>query len=123
MEAVVTGTSQVAVLAQGGAGTGVSSSSTSGTGVLAHSDSGTALRVEGLLQVAGSAVGQVTLAAGTSSLTVSAPAATAASLVLLTPLGNPRVPLWISARAAGSFTIAAGRPVPTAVTIQYLIVN
>lgn len=113
IEAVVTGSGQVAVLGQGGAG----------TGVLAHSDSGTALRVEGLVQVVGHAVGQVTMAAGASSLAVSTPAATAASLVLLTPLGNPGTPLWISARAAGSFTIAAGRPLPAAVTIQYIVLN
>jgi hypothetical protein len=113
IEAVVTKAGQAAVLANGGAG----------TGVVAHSDGGTALRVEGPLQVAGSAVGQVVSQAGATTMVVSTPAATVNSLVLLTPLENPRAFLWISARAAASFTISASRPLPGNLAIQYLVIN
>jgi hypothetical protein len=62
-------------------------------------------------------VGSVTMAANTRTLTVGNAAATANSLVLLTPLDNPQAFLWIGARSTGSFTIDASQPSPTNVTI------
>jgi hypothetical protein len=73
--------------------------------------------------VVGRAIGQATLAAGATSLTVTTSAATASSTILLTPLGNPGGWLWVSARAAGSFTISVSGRAPAAVAVQYLIIN
>ena len=63
------------------------------------------------------------MAAHTKTLTVSNPAATPNSLILLTPLDNPQELLWIGARSAESFTIDASNALPTNVTIMFLIVN
>jgi hypothetical protein len=73
------------------------------------------------MQVQGNAVGQVTLPAGSTSVTVSTPAATPTSNILLTPLN--KTTLWISARAGGSFTIHASTPSNSNVDIAYLIIN
>lgn len=102
-------------------GMGVYGTSRSGPGVTAHSDFGPALQVQGTVQVQGNAVGQVTLPAGSTSVTVTTPAATPTSNILLTPLG--KAILWISARAAGSFTIHASTPSSSNVDIAYLIIN
>lgn len=114
-----------AVFAEGGSLRGVYATSTSATNaaVSAINPAGVGLQVQGRLQIQGNAVGQATMAAGSSTLTVSAPAATAASTIILTPLGDPGARLWISARAAGSFTIRASAALPSAVAIQYLIIN
>jgi hypothetical protein len=71
--------------------------------------------------VQGNAVGQVTLLAGSTSVTVSTPAATPISNILLTPLNEAT--LWISARAPGRFTIQASMPPRSNVDIAYLIIN
>jgi hypothetical protein len=105
------------------AGTGVLGLSTQGIGVHASSTNGPALQVDGRLTITGASVGQATIPAGASSVKVSSSAATAVSLVLLTPLGNPHAFLWVSARAAGSFTIKASAALAAALTVQYLIVN
>ncbi len=114
-----------ALFAEGGNSNGVYATSTSTTNaaVTARNAAGPALRVDGTLQVVGRAIGQATLAAGATSLTVSTSAATANSTILLTPLGNPGGWLWISARAAGSFTIQVSGRAPAAVPVQYLIIN
>jgi hypothetical protein len=107
-------------------GTGVygESTSASGIGITAYNNSeGVALQVIGKIEVQSNSVGSVTMAAGTKTLTVSNAAATANSLILLTPLNNPLEFLWIGARYAGSFTIDAGKPLPFAVTIMFLIIN
>jgi len=104
--------------------TGVAGITGTGIGVSADGGSaGVALRVIGKVQVQGNSVGSVTLAAGTKTLTVTNGAATADSLILLTPLDDPRASLWIGARSAGSFTIEASKALPAAVTIAFLIVN
>jgi hypothetical protein len=134
-------------VAGSGTGTGVQGTSSSGTGVKGQanaggyggdffstsgialhakantSGTGVALKLEGKLQVLGSSVGSTTMSSGTSGKTVTAGAATTHSIITLTPLSNPKVFLWISARAAGSFTISASASLPSTVTIQYLIVN
>jgi hypothetical protein len=69
------------------------------------------------------ATGQVVLPRGARHLVVRDSAATATSLILLMPLSDPYGSLWISARAAGRFTINASGPLPAAVTLQYAIVN
>lgn len=115
----------VAVSASDGAGgTGVFGGSQSGIGVIASSGSeGVALRVIGKVEVQGSSVGSVTMLKGTSTLTVDNVAATANSLILLTPLADPQAFLWISARNAGSFTINASRKMLGGLPITYLIIN
>ena len=113
-----------AVFAEGGPGIGVAGTTESGVGVTANGGSaGVALQVIGKVQVQGNSVGSVTMAAGTKTLTVTNAAATAGSLICLTPLHNPQAFLWIGARSAGSFTIDASKALPTNVTIVFLIVN
>lgn len=135
---------QLAIFAEGGPSTGVLATSQSGTGVQGQSDTstgvsgitesgfgvtanggsgGVALQVIGKVEVQGNSVGSVTMAAGKKTLTVNNAAATANSLILLTPLNNPQVFLWIGARKAGSFTIDASKALPTHVTIMFLIIN
>jgi hypothetical protein len=92
-------------------------------GYYAGHDAGVALQViNGPIQV-GYAAGSTTIPAGTTTWEVAHPAVTADSLILLTPYGNPDAFLWISARGAASFTIAASQAVSTAVLIQFLIIN
>jgi hypothetical protein len=67
-------------------------------------------------------VGQTTLVTGTTSVTVSDPATTATSNILLTPLSNPGGQLWVT-RAGGSFTIQASAAPTSDVPITYLITN
>lgn len=122
-------------MAFGAGGRGVVGSSNGGDGVegfargatnaavFASNPNGVGLRVQGSVQVQGSAAGSVTLSAGATTATVSAAAATAQSLVLLTPLQDPGARLWISGRTSGGFTISASQPVPAPVTIQYLVIN
>lgn len=122
-------------MAFGPGGRGVVGSSTQGDGVAgfargatnaavsASNPSGVGLRVQGSVQIQGSAAGSVTLPSGATTATVSATAATAQSLVLLTPLQDPGARLWISGRTAGSFTISASQPVSASLTIQYLVIN
>ena len=135
---------QAAIFAEGGPGTGVLATSQSGTGVQGQSNTstgvsgitesgfgvtanggsgGVALQVIGKVEVQGNLVGLVTMAAGKKTLTVNNAAATANSLILLTPLNNPQAFLWIGARKAGSFTIDASKALPTNVTIMFLIIN
>ena len=122
-------------MAFGPGGRGVVGSSTQGDGVegfasgatnaavAASNPNGVGLRVRGSVQILGSSAGSVTLPAGATTQTVTAAVATAQSLVLLTPLQDPGARLWISGRAAGSFTISASGPMPAPVTIQYLVIN
>jgi hypothetical protein len=70
-----------------------------------------------------SAVGQVPIPAGVTTLSVVCPAATAASTILLTPLGDPGVRLWIHSRGPGSFTISASGPVSAQTDLQFLVIN
>lgn len=113
----------VGVAATSFEGIAVNAESETGTGVVAQSTSGTALSVIGTVQVQGNSVGSVTMAAGTTTLTVKNGAATVQSLIFLTPLDNPQAFLWISAQSAGSFTIEASTALPTPVTIVFLIIN
>lgn len=116
-------------------GTGVLGVSSTGIGVAAQTDSGigvsatattaegVALQVAGRVQIQGNSVGTTTLAHGTKTVTVSNPAATADSLIFLTPLEDPQGFLWIGARSAGSFTIDASKAPSADVTIGFLIIN
>jgi hypothetical protein len=125
-----------AIFAECGPGPGVYAISDSGLGVYAQSTTGTAvsafagaagvaLGVEGKIQInpEGHSVGSVTMEAGTKTLTVHNAAATANSLVLLTPYNDPQAFLWIGARNAQSFTIDASKALPTNVIIMFLIIN
>lgn len=127
-----------------GTGTGVQGTSDGGYGVEALS-SGTALhakssggngvaaRLEGLLQIAGAAVGQAALNVSTGSVTVPSTAVTASSLILLTPMGDPQGVLWVSNLVPGtSFQINVGsdnsqgfarQSVARTVQVAYLIIN
>jgi len=108
----------------GGSGIGVKAISETGIALRAtcSASNGVAIHAEGLLQVTGAAVGQATLAAHTSAVTVTTVAATPTSLILLTPLSDPGTRLWVS-RAAGSFTIHASTPPASSVSLAYLVVN
>jgi hypothetical protein len=119
-----TSQSSTGVQGQSDTSTGVSGITESGFGVTANGGSGgVALQVIGKIEVQGNLVGSVTMAAGKKTLTVNNAAATANSLILLTPLNNPQAFLWIGARKAGSFTIDASKALPTNVTILFLIIN
>jgi hypothetical protein len=110
----------------GGAGVVGVSGNPQTAGVVASSSAtnGLGLLVQGRLQVQGNAIGQATLAAGTTSVTVTTPAATAQSIILFTPLSDPAdAGLWVDARAAGSFTIKSNRTLSDPIDFQYLIVN
>jgi len=78
--------------------------------------------VKGSVHIEGQAVGQVTLPAGQAAVTVATPAATASSLVLLTPAANPQGQLWVRP-AAGSFTIEASTSPAQDVPIAYLVIT
>jgi len=93
-----------------------------GIGVIADSALGTALQVQGHILVFGDAVGQATLLKGKTSVTVSTPAATSTSNILLTPLDRLTGTLWVT-RAAGSFTINDQHPESSDVRIAFLIIN
>jgi len=67
-------------------------------------------------------VGQVTLPAGQTSVTVTTPAATPSSNVLLTPLNNYKGTVWVT-RTSGSFTINASNVQTNNVVFTYLIIN
>ena len=104
--------------------TGVSGVTESGFGVTANGGSaGVALQVIGKVEVQGHSVGSVAMAAGTKTLKVNNSAATANSLIFLTPLEDPQAFLWIGARNPGSFTIDTSKALPAAVTIVFLIIN
>lgn len=91
-------------------------------GVYASTAGGTALLVNGPMKVQGTSVGQATLLAGKTSVTVTTSAATPSSNILLTPLGNPGGDLWVT-RAAGSFTIHSSKAPTASLSIAYLIIN
>ncbi|HEY6408371.1 MAG TPA: hypothetical protein VIY29_12960 [Ktedonobacteraceae bacterium] len=112
-----------AVVGEGGSGTGVYgySDGGGGIGVVAYSPNGTALKVNGPMQLTGSAVGQATIPAGKNLVTVTSSVATASSNILLTPLGNPKGNLWVT-RTSGSFTIHAATQ-SVSLPIAYLIIN
>ena len=83
----------------------------------------TAPQVIGKIEIQGDPVGSVTMAAGTTTLTVNNAAATANSLIFLTPLNNPQAFLWINTRYAGNFTINASQALLTHATIMFLSIN
>jgi hypothetical protein len=103
-------------------GIGVWGSSTNSTGVLAASTNWFALAVIGRIAVHGDLVGEVTLPAGATTVTVKSTAAGMQSLILLTPLGNPNGQLWVT-RAQGSFTINASAAPTSDLSIAYLIIT
>ena len=108
-----------------GTGLGLDAFSKSGTALRARTgtSNGVAILAQGRILVSGSSVGQATITHGSTSLTVTNPAATANSLILLTPRSDPQVRLWVSATVAGSFMIKASGALPSDVTIQYFIIN
>lgn len=122
------GALNTAVLADGGVTYGLYATNSNGSvptilaSNTAANGSGVALNVQGHVQVQGNSVGQATIAANSTSVTVSSSAATTSSNILLTPLGNPKSNLWVT-RAAGSFTIHIGKALTGALTISYLIIN
>jgi hypothetical protein len=105
-----------------GPGIAVTAQSGSGIGLYTTSSSGPALVANGHVQLQGNSVGQATLAAGKTSVTVTTSAATTSSNILLTPLGNPGGNLWVT-RASGSFTIHASKAPTVNLSIAYLIIN
>ena len=128
------------VILNNGSGNGLAAAATvngvgvvaeGGTGLLARTiaPNGLGLVVDGRIEVRGNAVGEAVLVAEARSVTVSNPAATPDSVIVLTPLANPGGPLWISAQSAGSFTIERasseeGRQGRLRATpVRYLIVN
>jgi hypothetical protein len=92
-----------------------------GAAVTAQSGSGPALVAIGSVHIQGNSVGQATLPAGTTSVTVTTSAATTSSIIMLTPLSKPKT-LWVT-RANGSFTIHASASSTSNIVIAYLIVN
>lgn len=105
--------------------TGVAGSTDTGIGVSANGGTaGIALQVVGKIEVQGNSAGQVTMPAGKKTLNVSNAAATANSLIFMTPLETPtQAFLSIGARSAGSFTIDASTAQTKPTTIGYLIIN
>jgi hypothetical protein len=122
-----TGTSGDGVTAASASGCAVNACSTEGTGIRARceSEAGLALEIEGRIRVRGCAVGEAVLGTCTRAVRVPAAAATAESLILLMPLGDPGdgVRIWVSERGEGTFTINASATLTISVTMQYLIVN
>jgi hypothetical protein len=108
---VATGGLEAAIFAEGGPGIGVLASGA------------VALQVIGKIEIQGNSAGMVAMAAGATTMTVTNPAATANSLIVLTPLDNPQAFLWVAARNAGSFTIDASGALLTPVNIMFLIIN
>src|SRR5205085_11474688 len=100
---------------------GIQGVSLRGVGIVAISN-GTALLVMGHVQVQSDAVGQATLRAGKTSVTVKTSAATTNSNVLLTPLADPKANLWVTP-ATGSFTIHASAAPSSDLLIAFLIIN
>jgi hypothetical protein len=97
------------VFNQSGSGEAVFASGTNGAdGVVAQSGGGPFASFTG---------------AGQSSVTVTTPAATPQSIVLLTPMRNPGALLWVSERSAGSFTISASASLSAPILLAYLVVN
>jgi hypothetical protein len=113
--------------------TGVMGTTISVDGIGVTADGGTlngnpigavALQVQnGTIAVTSDSVGTAILAKGKKTVTVSNPAATANSLIFLTPQDDPQGFLWISAHTAGSFTIKASAAPSADVTIGFLIIN
>lgn len=135
------------IFAEGGAGHAVHAEATTGNGVVATSASGCAVdartaegtglrarsasviglavEIEGRIRVRGCALGTACVPVGMNTVTVLSAAATAESLIVLVPLDDPRdvLPIWVSARDAGRFSISTGAAAPAAIRVQYLIIN
>lgn len=103
-------------------GAGVYGTSTRGIGVVAVGGESAALQVQGTIQVQGNAVGHASIPAGSVSVTVTTPAATTNSIVILTPMSNPDDFLWVTPKA-GSFTIHISKAPTSALKIAYLVIN
>jgi hypothetical protein len=118
------GEGDTGVAVHGGTTSGVAVQATGGTtGIAVQAIGGSvALNVQGTMQVQGSSVGQATIPAGSSSVTVTTSAATTSSIILLTLLGKSKGVLWVT-RAAGSFTIHASAVQSSSLSIAYLIIN
>jgi hypothetical protein len=108
-------------------GSGVVASSVGGTGLVARSlaPNGVAVRMEGLLRVLSNAVGTATVPPGASSVTVTNPAVTNVSIILITPQAPVPSPLFVTGGTAGTFTIttSSGAAVVGPVPIVYLVIN
>jgi hypothetical protein len=98
---------------QSSSGVSVEGASDSGPGVRASSPGGVVLQVQSRVQVQGSALGTTTLPAGSVRTAIITSAATANSLVLLTPYTDPVRPVVRMRATAGSFTICTSAPVGT----------
>ena len=122
------GAMNAAVLADGGVTYGLYATNSNGSvptilaSNTAANGSGVALNVQGHMQVKGNSVGQATIAAGHTSVTVTTSAATTASNVLLTLLSMYKGTLWVTL-AAGSFTINCSAAPTSSIKIAYLIIN
>lgn len=105
-------------------GPGIAGASKTGPGVIAAAGNGvgTALQVDGHILVQSDAVGQATLRKGKKAVTVRTSAATANSIIVLTPLSSLTASLWVT-RAAGNFTIHASKSSGKDVAIAFLIIN
>jgi hypothetical protein len=105
-----------------GTGVGVYGDTVNGTGVTARSTNGTALNVNGKAKFSRS--GTVTIAAGTSSRTVTLAGVTTASMVLVTAQQNATVFAKAAVPASGSFTIRLTGSAPsTGLKVAYFVLN
>jgi len=129
VKAISNSPASAAVYAKSTYGPGVWAESQNAEGVKAISDAlgGVGLSVQGRVVLGAnpagtSAVGQVTMPTGAWHFTVSSSAATAQSMILLSPTSDPKTRLWATS-ATDSFTIYANFTLPAPVTINYLIIN
>lgn len=120
MHAVGGALNKSALYAQGNVGYGVYA--TNNSGVYAQNTKGTALQVQGHVLIQGDAVGQATLLAVHTSVTVMTTEATPSSNILLTPL-NTYTGTFYATRAAGNFTIDINPAQSSDVVFTYLIIN
>ena len=123
----VTSTSGSGLVGRSVSGCAVDGCSATGTGVRARTEnpSGIALAIEGRIRLHGCAIGEACLPAGERTLTVSAPAASPESLILLVLLDDPgdALRIWIAARSAAQFVVGASAAAQSAIRLQYVIIN
>ena len=105
-----------------GTGNGVAGRADTGTGVLAASTGGTALKVTG--KAVFSRSGITTIAAGTSSKTITLARVTTASMVLATAQQSSTVYVKAVIPASGSFSIRLTGNAPSGgLKVAYFVLN
>ena len=105
-----------------GTGAGVFGDAPNGTGVIARSTNGTALSVTGKAKFSRSGI--VTIAAGTSSKTVTLAGVTTASMILATAQQNTTRLVKAAVPGTGSFVIKLNGTAPTGgLKVAYFVLN